>query len=86
MVQLADRVQEFAPVKNRNGVDSIATSRVALSERAKDWVRTAGVPGLSEDPNLPLEIQAGLCLGPKDLEHGCAQLAWKVPERLLGLR
>ena len=38
-----DRVEEFAPVKNREGVDSIVTSKQLQSERAARWLEGAGV-------------------------------------------
>ena len=83
VVQLADRAQEFAPVKNRHGVDSIATSKAALSARAKDWVAAAGVDKGAVGYSQSLEIAPGLCLGPHDLKQRLDSLAWSIPERLL---
>lgn len=37
-----DRVEEFAPVKNREGVDSIVTSRRLQTEKAARWLEAAG--------------------------------------------
>ncbi|MCB9549791.1 MAG: UTP--glucose-1-phosphate uridylyltransferase [Myxococcales bacterium] len=38
-----DRVEAFAPIKNADGVDSPATSRALLVERAARWLEAAGV-------------------------------------------
>jgi len=38
-----DRVEEFAPVKNAEGTDSIVTSKQLQSERAARWLEGAGV-------------------------------------------
>ncbi len=38
-----DRVEEFAPVKNKDGVDSIVTSKQLQTERAAIWLEAAGV-------------------------------------------
>ena len=38
----ADRVEEFAPVKNKEGVDSILTSKQLQTERAARWLEAAG--------------------------------------------
>ncbi|MHC4823481.1 MAG: UTP--glucose-1-phosphate uridylyltransferase [Planctomycetota bacterium] len=83
MVQYADRFQEFAPVKNRSGVDSIATSKTALSARAREWI--ASVDGFEIDTDLEttMEIAPGLCLGPLDLQRQEASLRWAISDRLL---
>ncbi len=43
IVYETDRVEEFAPVKNAEGVDSIVTSRQLQTERAARWLEAAGV-------------------------------------------
>jgi UDP-N-acetylglucosamine/UDP-N-acetylgalactosamine diphosphorylase len=39
----ADRLEEFSPVKNRTGVDSLESSQADQISRAKRWLRNAGV-------------------------------------------
>lgn len=38
-----DRVEEFAPIKNATGVDSVESSRQVQTERAARWLERAGV-------------------------------------------
>jgi UDP-N-acetylglucosamine/UDP-N-acetylgalactosamine diphosphorylase len=71
MVQLAERSEEFAPVKNASGNDSVATSRAALETRSREWATAAG---LAVHANGPVEIQAGLCFDKKDLLDHAASL------------
>lgn len=75
MVQLADRSLEFAPVKNRAGVDSIATSRVALQARTRRWLEQAGLVKADATGSLAPELEPGLCLGPEDLASRREQVA-----------
>lgn len=67
VVQLADRSLEFAPVKNRKGVDSIQTSKEALAARSARWIQEAGLSLQAASVERPFELEAGLCLGPDDL-------------------
>lgn len=43
IVYETDRVEEFAPVKNATGVDSIESSKRLQTERAARWLESAGV-------------------------------------------
>jgi UDP-N-acetylglucosamine/UDP-N-acetylgalactosamine diphosphorylase len=43
IVYETDRVEEFAPIKNASGPDSVATSRELQTERAARWLKSAGV-------------------------------------------
>ena len=38
----ADRLEEFSPVKNKTGIDSLESSRSDQSKRAKRWLKKAG--------------------------------------------
>ncbi|MFK5956036.1 MAG: UTP--glucose-1-phosphate uridylyltransferase [Planctomycetota bacterium] len=83
VIQLALREEEFAPVKNRSGVDSIQTSKQALSARSKSWIQTALIPGGSAKANDFLELESGLCLGPEDLTTRRKHLVWSCKQQLL---
>lgn len=74
MVQLAVREDEFAPVKNRSGSDSIQTSRDALSSRSRRWAEAAGLQPASGGA---VEISPQLCYDQKDLQSLGADLCLK---------
>ncbi|MDA1078235.1 MAG: UTP--glucose-1-phosphate uridylyltransferase, partial [Verrucomicrobia bacterium] len=38
-----DRFEEFAPIKNASGCDSLETSQKIQLNRAKEWIKTAGL-------------------------------------------
>ena len=75
MVLETDRVEEFAPIKNASGVDSVESSRSLQTLRAARWLRECGVevPTTAEGtPDCVLEISpltaldaAGLRNSPK---------------------
>lgn len=65
-----DRVEEFAPIKNATGVDSVESSRDLQTQRAARWLETAGVPVPRKPDGAPdavLEISPLTALEPQDL-------------------
>lgn len=61
LVVETSRDEEFAPVKNLTGADSVQTSRAALVRRACRWLREAGVEvpvGDDGEPAAVVEISA----------------------------
>lgn len=82
MVQEAERAEEFAPLKNRHGADSIASARAALDARARRWLAAAGWPAA---PAGAIELAPGVATDPEDLGSRRAELEWSGG-RLLRLR
>ncbi|MBL8763823.1 MAG: UTP--glucose-1-phosphate uridylyltransferase [Phycisphaerae bacterium] len=65
-----DRVDEFAPIKNADGVDSPASCRELQTERAARWLERSGnrVPRRSDGkPDAVLELSPLRALDPEDL-------------------
>ena len=65
-----DRVEEFAPVKNATGADSIETSKQLQSQRAANWLSSAGVAiPINDDGsvNAAIELSPLTALCPEDL-------------------
>lgn len=53
------RVEEFAPVKNAEGTDSVVSSKKIQTQRAADWLEQAGVSiprNASGEPDCVIEI------------------------------
>mgnify|MGYP002628512214 CR=1 FL=1 len=67
MVQRADRALEFSPLKNRLGVDSIATAKHAIALRNARWIAQAKLQLLPPKGDGPFELESGLCLSAEDL-------------------
>jgi len=72
VVQLADRMFEFAPVKNREGSDSASTSRTALSERAKAWLPL--IDASIDCGDHQIEFSSKIVSGPQDLSYRKQQI------------
>ncbi|MGC8625189.1 MAG: UTP--glucose-1-phosphate uridylyltransferase [Phycisphaerae bacterium] len=71
MVYETDRIDEFAPIKNAEGVDSIASSRQITTQRNSQWLEAAGisVPRRPDGtPDCTIEIAASFALYPEDLK------------------
>lgn len=65
-----DRVEEFAPVKNATGTDSIESSKVLQTERAARWLEANGVSVPRRDDggvNATIEISPLCAVCPDDL-------------------
>ena len=41
--QVIKREEQFAPIKNAEGEDSIETSKKLMLERSKNWLNSAGI-------------------------------------------
>ena len=67
-----DRVEEFAPVKNATGVDSIQTSHDLQTEKAARWLEAVGVkiPRRSDGkPDCTLELSGVTAIEPGRLDR-----------------
>ena len=67
-----DRVEEFAPIKNAEGIDSPATSKALQIERATRWIESAGgsVPRRADgEIDAVIEIEASTALEASDLDE-----------------
>ncbi|MFG0276007.1 MAG: UTP--glucose-1-phosphate uridylyltransferase [Phycisphaerales bacterium] len=67
-----DRVEEFAPIKNATGADSVESSRRLQTERAARWLEAAGVsvPRLPDGtPDCTLEISPLTAMAAGDLSQ-----------------
>ncbi|MBX3323946.1 MAG: UDPGP type 1 family protein [Phycisphaeraceae bacterium] len=72
IVMETDRVEEFAPVKNAEGVDSIITSKELQSAKAARWLEAAGVVVPRRDdgsPDCVLEIGGLTAIAPERLDR-----------------
>lgn len=80
IVYETEREEEFAPIKNAEGVDSAESSRVLQTMRAAKWLRSIGVE-IPEDkegnPDCTIELSPLTALEPKDLRE-----APNLPKRI----
>jgi UDP-N-acetylglucosamine/UDP-N-acetylgalactosamine diphosphorylase len=71
MVLAADRVEEFAPVKNAEGSDSPATARAGLQEKLAAWLSRADVEvprNIDGSLNCTIELNERAILDEADLQ------------------
>lgn len=67
-----DRIEEFAPVKNATGSDSIESSCVLQTQRAARWLELAGVKiprNADGSVNATIELSPMSALCPEDLDE-----------------
>ncbi|MDP6129616.1 MAG: UTP--glucose-1-phosphate uridylyltransferase [Planctomycetota bacterium] len=81
VVQMCEREEEFAPVKNRTGQDSIATSRQALDARNRKWLQESQLPNFTSQ--RASEIRAGILLDSGDLAELAPSLSLGCGNSLL---
>lgn len=70
LVAETDRVEEFAPIKNATGVDSVESSKALQTLRAARWLEAAGVDvprNTDGTPDCVLEISGRTALCAEDL-------------------
>ena len=70
-----DRDDEFSPVKNATGADSVKTCRAALTEQYGRWLEAAGarVPRKADGTvDGVIEISPMVATGPEHLAGGLA--------------
>ncbi len=73
-----DRLDEFAPIKQAEGIDSPATSEAWTTQRNAQWLEAAGVTIPRKDDGTPdcvIEIAPGFALYPEDIQGR----AWGIP-------
>jgi UDP-N-acetylglucosamine/UDP-N-acetylgalactosamine diphosphorylase len=77
IVMETDRLEEFAPIKNATGVDSVESSKQLQTERAAKWLETKGVaiprhpatasPELRNKPDCVIELSPRTATYPEEL-------------------
>jgi len=78
IVYETDRVDEFAPIKNAEGVDSPASSEAIMTQRHARWLAAAGlaIPKNEKgEPDCVIEIAPSFALYPEDIR----EKAWGIP-------
>lgn len=76
------REEEFAPVKNANGVDSAQTARQMMINRAANWLEAAGINVPRKDdgsPDCVIEIAPGFALEADDVKAKADEIEPPAP-------
>jgi UDP-N-acetylglucosamine/UDP-N-acetylgalactosamine diphosphorylase len=71
IVYETDRIEEFAPIKNATGVDSVESCREIQTERAARWLESVDVKvarKADRKPDCVLEINGRTAIEPTDLK------------------
>jgi UDP-N-acetylglucosamine/UDP-N-acetylgalactosamine diphosphorylase len=89
IVYETDRIDEFAPIKNAEGVDSVESSRLITTLRNSRWLEAAGVqvPRKADGtPDCTIEIAASFALYPEDVKAHVARIPAIKPGDLIYLQ
>jgi UDP-N-acetylglucosamine/UDP-N-acetylgalactosamine diphosphorylase len=70
------REEEFGPVKNKTGEDSLESAQRMLVALHRQWLAARGVP--AQEADRPCEIHPTFALGPEDLP---ADIAARLPKK-----
>lgn len=76
---VVNRVEEFAAVKNKSGVDSPETARTLLSNYHKVLATTAGARFHDHEPSSLFEISPLVSYAGEDLEKLCRGQSFQLP-------
>jgi UDP-N-acetylglucosamine/UDP-N-acetylgalactosamine diphosphorylase len=77
LVYETDRVEEFAPIKNATGADSVESSKKLQTLRAARWLEAAGVRvprNSAGEPDCVIELSPLTALAPEDLKSKAASI------------
>lgn len=80
-----DRVEEFAPIKNATGVDSVESSKEIQTQRAAKWLEAAGVKvarTAEGKPDCVIELSPRTAMCAEDLKGRDLPLGIKRGERI----
>ncbi len=78
----AARAEQFGPVKNPDGVDSVVSCRALMVERAARWLEAAGIPVPRKPDGRPaclIELSPRRYLDPEDVVANAARLTPPAP-------
>jgi len=82
LILKADREEQFGPVKNPVGVDSVESCRALLLARATRWLEAAGIPVPRTSDGTPIcriELSPRRFLDPEDVRVQASRIAPPKP-------